>query len=58
MQAHCSCWPIEMQPDMRGFRGCMGKRDGAIKCSARLVSAADLHKQRTAHTEEPRTPKK
>src|ERR1700722_19606437 len=41
-----------MQPDMRGFRRRMSKRDGPIKRSARLFGAADLHEQRTAHTEE------
>jgi hypothetical protein len=41
-----------MHPDVGGFRGGVGERDGAVECHAGFVVAAKLHQEGAAHAEE------
>ena len=41
-----------MHPDMGGFGGSVGERDGAVERHAGLVIAAELHQERAADAEE------
>src|ERR1700686_767490 len=43
---------VEVHPDMGGFGGSIGERDGAVERDAGLVIAAKLHQERAAHAEE------
>src|ERR1700675_3212212 len=43
---------VEMHPDVGGFGGSVGERDGAVERDPSLVVAAQLHQERAAHAEE------
>src|SRR3981189_222530 len=43
---------IEVHPDVGGFGGSVGERDGAVERHAGLVVAAKLHQERAAYAEE------
>src|SRR6202790_4235647 len=40
---------VEIHPDVGGFRGGVGERDGAVECHAGFVIAAELHQEGAAH---------
>src|SRR5213078_2873596 len=42
---------IEMHPNVRGFGGRIGERDGAVERHVGFLAAAELHKERAAYAE-------